>query len=95
MITDTAISASSTMSTNTPTKNARLNYAASDSWCASTADTNPYLQIDLGVSYVLCSIETQGNSQNENMVTSYSIQTSMDGVAWRDYKVEDKIVVRK
>jgi len=93
MIPDTAISASSTLSANTPTKNARLNYAVSDSWCASTADTDPYLQISLYVPYVFCAIETQGNSKNENMVTSYSVQISYGGSVWYDYKVEDSVKV--
>ena len=84
-IPDSRITASSRLSTNTPAMNARLRYTAGSSWCASTNDSNPYLQIDLQSLHVICAVSTQGNSKADEWVETYTIQTSTDGVRWTDY----------
>ena len=56
-------------------------------------DNNAYLQIDLGVPHVLCAVGTQGNSKADQMVTSYTLQTSLDGKTWTDYKEQNQIKV--
>ena len=86
-ILDSKITASTVQSTsNTPAKNGRLNYTSGSSWCAGTNDTNPYLQIDLQTLHIICAVSTQGNSQADQWVTTYTLQVSTDGSTWTDYK---------
>ena len=82
-ILDTGINASSS---RTPAKNCRLNYTLGSSWCAGTSDTNPYLQIDLQTLHIICAVSTQGNSQADQWVKTYTLQLSIDGTTWTDYK---------
>ena len=89
---DGSITASSEEN-DTPAKNGRLNYSAGKSWCAGTQDNNPFLQIDLGTTFVLCAVATQGNSQAEEWVETYQLQTSNDGLNWTDYKEEGRVRV--
>ena len=89
---DGSITASSEEN-DTPAKNGRLNYNAGKSWCAGTQDNNPFLQIDLGTNFVLCAVATQGNSQAEDWVETYQLQTSNDGLNWTDYKEERQVRV--
>ena len=85
IISDSEITASTVLSTsNTPAKNARMN--SGSSWCAATSDTNPYLQIDLQALHIICAVSTQGNSQADQWVTTYTLQLSTDGSSWSDYK---------
>ena len=57
-----------------------------------TQDNNPpFLQIDLGTNFVLCAVATQGNSQAEEWVETYQLQTSNDGMNWKDYKEEGEV----
>ena len=84
-IPDSNITASSTLNSGTLAKNGRLNFAAGSSWCAATGDSNPYLQIDLQTLHFICAVSTQGNSQADEWVETYTIQTSTDGTNWTDY----------
>ncbi|KAL9950691.1 hypothetical protein ACROYT_G043230 [Oculina patagonica] len=81
-IPDRKITASSS---NATAKNGRLNFASGSSWCAATSDTNPYLQIDLQTLHIICPVSTQGNSQADQWVTNYTLQSSTDGSTWIDY----------
>ena len=90
---DGSITASSEEN-DTPAKNGRLDYSAGKSWCAGTQDNNPFLQIDLGTNFVLCAVATQGNSQAEEWVETYQLQTSNDGLNWKDYEEEGQVRVR-
>ena len=92
-ILDSEITASSELNANTPPKNGRLNYTAGLSWCASTNDSNPYLQIDLQVLHVICAVSTQGNSQVDQWVETYTLQSSTDGTTWTDFMQDGKIKV--
>ena len=85
-IPDKMINASSELNASTPAKNGRLNYAAGSSWCASTNDSNPYLQIDLQTPHIICAVSTQGNTKGDEWVETYALQTSRDGKTWIDYK---------
>uniref|UniRef100_A0A6P8GYK1 Uncharacterized protein LOC116286842 n=1 Tax=Actinia tenebrosa TaxID=6105 RepID=A0A6P8GYK1_ACTTE len=69
-----------------PAKNARLNYTSGSSWCASTSDSDPYLQIDLGSFHLFCAVATQGNSMADQWVKTYQINTSTDGTTWTTYQ---------
>ena len=84
-IPDSNITASSTLNSGTPAKNGRLNFAAGSSWCAATSDSNPYVQIDLQTLHFICAVSTQGNSQADEWVETYILQTSADGTNWKDY----------
>ena len=81
-IPDNNITASSAIS---QAKNGRLNNAGS--WCADTADNNtPYLQIDLQTLHIICAVSTQGNSQADQWVETYTLQISSNGTTWTDYE---------
>ena len=85
-IPDSNITVSSTLNSGTtPAKNGRLNYTAGSSWCAAAGDSNPYLQIDLQTLHFICGVSTQGNSQADEWVETYTLQTSTDGTNWTDY----------
>ena len=86
LIPDNNITASSKLNASTPAKNGRLNYTAGSSWCASTSDSNPYLQIDLQTLHIICAVSTQGNSQADDWVKTYTLQMSTNGITWTDYK---------
>ena len=83
---DNRITASSELNISTPAKNGRLNYTAGSSWCASTSDSNPYLQIDLQTLHIICAVSTQGNSQADDWVKTYTLQSSRDGKTWKNYE---------
>ncbi|XP_078353730.1 uncharacterized protein LOC144638391 [Oculina patagonica] len=91
-ITDNQIIASSAIAT---AKNGRLNFASGSSWCAATSDTNPYLQIDLQTLNIICAVSTQGNSQADQWVKNYTLQSSTDGLAWTEYKEGGRVKILK
>ena len=92
-IPDDSITASSELNVNTPAKNGRLSYTAGSSWCASTNDSNPYLQIDLQTLYIICAVSTQGNFQADDWVKTYTLQSSRDNITWRNYEDSGSIKV--
>ena len=85
-IPDNKLTASTEQSANTPAKNGRMNYISGSSWCARASDTNPYLQIDLQALHIICAVSTQGNSQADQWVKTYTLQLSTDGITWTHYK---------
>ena len=87
-IPDNNITASSEKSGN-PAKNGRLN--SGSSWCAGASNSNPHLQIDLQILHIICAVSTQGNSQADEWVKTYTLQSSIDGSSWTKYK-EDGVV---
>ena len=84
-IPDSKITASSEKNASTAANNGRLNYTSGPSWCAATSDSNPYLQIDLQTLHIICAVSTQGNSQADQWVKTYTLQSSIDGSTWTDY----------
>ena len=92
-ILDNQLNASSELNASTPAKNGRLNFVAGSSWCASTSDSSPYLQIDLQIPYIICAVSTQGNSQGSQWVESYTLQSSTDGTTWTGYKENGQVKV--
>lgn len=87
-IPDNRITASSQIS---QAKNGRLNRERS--WCASTSDSNPYLEIDLRTFHIICAVSTQGDSLTDNWVKTYSLQISTDGTFWTNYNEFGKVKV--
>ena len=94
-IPDSNITASSEESASTPAKNGRLNYASGSSWCAQTSDINPYLQIDLETLHIICAVSTQGSSQEDQWVKTYTLQLSENGTTWTDYKEGGQVKVQR
>ena len=92
-ILDNQLNASSELNASTPAKNGRLNFVAGSSWCASTSDSSPYLQIDLQIPHIICAVSTQGNSQGSQWVESYTLQSSTDGTTWTDYEENGQVKV--
>ena len=92
-IPDNRITASSELNANTSAKNGRLNYTAGSSWCASTNDNNPYLQIDLQTLHIICAVSTQGNSRADDWVKTYTLQSSRDGKTWTNYEEYGQVKV--
>ena len=94
-ISDSKITASSEQSGNTPAKNGRLKYTLGSSWCAETSDSNLYLQIDLQTLHIICAVSTQGNSQADQWVKTYTLKLSKDGPSpsWTDYKEDGQVKV--
>ena len=94
-ISDSKISASSVQSPSTPAKNGRLNYTSGSSWCAKASDSNSYLQIDLQTLHIICAVSTQGNSQADQWVKTYTLKLSKDGLSssWTDYKEDRQVKV--
>ena len=61
-----------------PAKDGRL--GGTSAWCPLTngSDTDPYLEISLGKSYVICGVEVQGKP-NASEPTNFTLQSSTDG----------------
>jgi hypothetical protein len=52
-----------------------------------------YLQLDVGSSVKLSALDTKGRGDAYQWVTSYAISTSVDGVSWTEYKVNNVLKV--
>ena len=94
-IADSQLTASSS---NKTARYGRLN--SNVSWCATDDDRNPYLQIDLGVKCILCAVSTQGDARGNFWVVTYHLQSSDDGVVWKNYSIngvykvtEDQVIL--
>ena len=94
MILDSWLTSSSKLNTNTPAENGRLNYTAGQSWCASSSDNYPYLEIDLQTLHIICAVSTQGNHQADQWVKTFSLQSSTDGRTWTNYTEDDQVSIK-
>ena len=77
---DSIFNASNSIDNHIPEK-ARL--SSGSSWCTSSNVDN-YLDIDLGVVYVINSVTIFGDAISENWVTSYKLNYTRDGKNWMD-----------
>ena len=66
-------------------KKARLNHPSG--WCADLV-TQPYFQVNLNATYLVCAIATQGsgNSSKPAFATEYKVSFSIDGSKWDFYR---------
>ncbi|XP_062410864.1 macrophage mannose receptor 1-like [Sardina pilchardus] len=80
-VTDAMLSASSSMSGKGPAQ-ARLNGASC--WMPSTS-SNSWIQVDLGASKKITGVVVQGCPTADFWVTTFKVQTSIDGTQWNDY----------
>ena len=92
IIKDSQLNASSHYNTSYMPQNARLQQTGS--WCASTDNISPFLQIDLGLVYVICSVSLQGNSLDDQWTKTFTIQGSTDGRQFSSYQENGKTRVR-
>ncbi|KAM8828848.1 secretory phospholipase A2 receptor isoform 3-T3 [Spinachia spinachia] len=84
-VTDTQLSASSSIGGNDPTK-ARLN--GNSCWRPSGSPTSSWIQVNLGQTRKVTGIVVQGCPQNDFWLTEFKIQHSMDETSWTDYTAD-------
>lgn len=88
-IPDSQITASSEWNRNHGPSNGRLNFQAgrgrTGAWSAKTNDVNQWLQVDLGQKIRMTGIRTQGRSDFDQWVTSFTVSYSNDGVNFTPY----------
>lgn len=65
-----------------------------DGWCAKeSARTDDWLQVDLGKTFQVCAVATQGDRGNDvdvpSWVTDFKLSYSPDGNTWTSYKYEN------
>ncbi|XP_067027641.1 uncharacterized protein [Acropora muricata] len=94
LIPDSWLTSSSKLRPDTPAKNGRLNYTAGSSWCASSSDNFPYLEIDLQILHIICAVSTQGNHQADQWVKAFTLQSSTDGKTWTNYTGYDQVSIK-
>ncbi|XP_074611781.1 uncharacterized protein LOC141866213 isoform X2 [Acropora palmata] len=94
LIPDNWLTSSSKLNANTPAKNGRLNYTAGQSWCGSSSDNSPYLEIDLQILHIICAVSTQGNHQADQWVKTFSLQSSTDGRSWTNYTEDNQVSMK-
>lgn len=65
----------------------RLNGDRGGGWCAEEpAGNDDWLQVDLGESFELCGVATQGNRNGNEWTTHFKLSYSPDGINWTTYK---------
>ncbi|XP_069131705.1 uncharacterized protein [Argopecten irradians] len=92
VILGTQMSASSSADLSTADRG-RLNIAAlppaqaslKGGWVAQTNDANQWIQVDLNETYQIHQIQLQGQEEEDNWVTTFSISYSNDGGVWTTY----------
>ena len=64
----------------------RLNGTRGYGWCASTCcGSTEWLQVDLGKTFELCGVATQGYRGGGPYVTDFKLNYSVDGSSWTTY----------
>ncbi|KAL9980070.1 hypothetical protein ACROYT_G008611 [Oculina patagonica] len=58
-----------------------------DGWCAKeSARDDDWLQVDLGTTFQVCAIASQGDRNGNEWVTDFKLSYSSDGNVWTPYK---------
>ena len=70
---------------------ARLNDNSGEGWCAQSSGGNQdWLRIDLGKTFEICGVATQGSVKNQNGYTrDFKLSFSPDGSGWTPYSDTD------
>ena len=76
-------SASSSRPSHEPEKARLLSHTGS--WCASQETRDEILQLDFGETMMLTGIATQGHHSNNECVSKYRLDYSVDGADWFTY----------
>lgn len=59
-------------------------------WCAKTSNSNDdWLQVDLGRTFQLSAVATQGDKNGKGGVTVFKLSYSIDGINWKIYQDEN------
>ena len=64
------------------------------SWSARINDENQWIVVDLGRDEVVTAIATQGRSNYNQWVKTYSVSSSLDGKTFESYEVGGSVKVR-
>ncbi|XP_078346829.1 lactadherin-like [Oculina patagonica] len=74
----------------------RLNGDRGDGWCAKEANrTDDWLQVDLGTTFRVCGVASQGDINGDEWVTDFKLSYSLDSYVWTPYKnTNDRELVR-
>ena len=86
---------SSQFNASTSASHSSMSCAVDFPWCANRSDLSPYLEIDLVDVHVICALSTRGNPQGDHWVETYTLQSSLDGTTWTEYKEGDQQRVRE
>jgi len=63
------------------------------SWSARVNNQNQWIQVDLGKEEVVTAIATQGRSNSNQWVKTFSVSSSSDGKTFESYKADGRIKV--
>ena len=64
------------------------------SWIARRNDQNQWIQVDLGRKEVVTAIATQGRSNSNQWVKTFSVSYSLDGKTFESFKINGAVKVR-
>ena len=93
-IPDHQMTASSQYSDGYQAAYGRLNGDRGDGWCAKEpARNDDWLQVDLGTTFQVCGIATQGDRNGNEWVTAFKLSYSSDGNGWTPYKDANEVEV--
>ena len=83
---DVQLTASSDLMNSSSISHWRLNQPADagipGGWVPSTSDSKPWLQVLLYRKTSVTGVAVQGREDEDMWVTTYKVQTSMDGAVW-------------
>ena len=86
IIKDSLLTASSIWSVSLSTSKGRLNGAGS--WSARRNDQNQWFQVDIGKKTVVTAIATQGRSNVNQWVKTYSVTYSLNEQLFQTYSID-------
>ncbi|XP_073243406.1 lactadherin-like [Porites lutea] len=93
-IPDNRMTASSSYQMSEQPHYGRLNETRQNgAWCPKSTNSSvilvdkgiEYLQVDMGIVYYVCAVETQGRAAASEWVTGYTLHFSLDGIIWNSY----------
>ena len=64
--------------------NGRGRLGSKQAWSSAILNTRQYVQLDTGFEQSISGVVTQGRRDQDEWVTSFSVQVSSDGVDWKD-----------
>lgn len=86
-IPDKKITASSNYSKNYNASNARLKFTGSyGAWCSKVNQVGQWIQVELDSVAKITAVATQSHYDSPTRVKSYSLQYSLDGIHFTDFK---------
>ena len=87
VIPDSQLTASSYLDVHFQAAYGRLNGNRGGGWCASEPSrTDDWLQVDLGKTFHVCAVATQGDVHGHIWITDFKLSYSADGNTWTTYK---------